>query len=46
MPAPASASITNRHQFKRWLLWYLELPEGATYKEIQAALLRRLEGQQ
>ena len=44
MPVPASVSITNRHQFKRWLLWYLKLPEGSTYKEIQAALLLRLEG--
>jgi hypothetical protein len=34
--------IRTRNQFKRWLLYILDLPTTATYAEIRAALERRL----
>lgn len=39
-----SKPLRSRNQFKRWLIWYLQLPVHATFKEIQDALLLRLEG--
>ena len=34
--------IRTRNQFKRWLLYILDLPTTATYAEIRAALEKRL----
>lgn len=39
-----SKAIRSRNAFKRWLIWYLDLSIHASFKEIQDALLLRLEG--
>ena len=39
---PRSLPIRARNQFKRWLLYILDLPPTATYAEIRAALEKRL----
>ena len=37
-----SRPIRTRNQFKRWLLYILDLPPTATYAQIRAALEKRL----
>ena len=37
-----SRPIRTRNQFKRWLLYILDLPPTATYAQIRAAMEKRL----
>ena len=39
---PRAHPIRTRNQFKRWLLYILDLPPTATYAQIRAALEKRL----